>query len=317
MRVLLTDTDQPDVNLARSILEKAGFNVFVAQCRTPAEVIRAGQETQAFLVEGAPITREVFTALPDLRIISCCGVGVDTVDLEAAQEGGVWVANVPDANTSEVATHALAMALSLIRHLPFFDRSVRAGQWHYQVTGPLQRIGTMTLGIAGLGRIGRLLATQARPCFGRILAYDPYVTDAAWPADVERVELADLFSASDVVSLHMPLTKETYELIDSRLLSRMPRGSYLVNAGRGALVNVQDLLQALDSNQLAGAALDVLPQEPPASDHPLVHHPRTLVTPHAAFYSLEGERELRRKQALNVITWAQQGRPRYVVVEGS
>jgi D-3-phosphoglycerate dehydrogenase len=316
MRVLLTDTDQPDVNLARTILEKAGFDVTVAQCRTPAEVIAAGQEIQAFLVEGAPVTREVFTALPDLRMISCCGVGVDTVDLEAARERGVWVANVPDANTGEVATHALGMVLSLIRHLPFYDRAVRAGQWHYEDTGPLRRAGTMTLGIAGLGRIGRLLAHVARPCFGHFLAYDPYVTNSAWPDDVERVELTDLFRRSDVVSLHMPLTEETRELVNSRLLSCMPPGSYLVNVGRGALVNIEDLLQALDSNQLAGAALDVLPQEPPPPDHPLVHHPRTLLTPHSAFYSLEGERELRRKQALNVVTWAREGRPPYVVVAG-
>jgi D-3-phosphoglycerate dehydrogenase len=317
VKVLLTDYAQPDTELERTILAEVGLELVTAQCRTPQDVIGAGQGIDAFLVQGAvPVTREVFEALPDLQFISCCGVGVDNVDLEAARSYGVWVANVPDAITEEVATHAFGMALSLVRHLPFFDRAVRAGQWHYQDTGPLRRTGSMTLGILGLGRIGQGLAQLAQPCFGQIVAYDPYLPDSSWPENVDRVELADLFQQSNVVSLHTSLTEETRNLVNSQRLAQMPAGSYLVNAGRGALVDLEDLLQALDSGHLAGAALDVLPQEPPPANHPILRHPRVLLSPHAAFYSVEGEEELRRKHALNVAAWAREGRPPYVVVEG-
>jgi D-3-phosphoglycerate dehydrogenase len=316
MKVLLTDVEQPDIDLERTILAEAGFEVALAQCRTPEDVIQAGRGAIAFLVQAAPITREVLEALPDLRFISCCGVGVDMVDLAAAREQGVWVANVPDAITEEVATHALGMILSLVRHLPFHDRAVRAGHWHYQHTGPLRRLSTMTLGLVGLGRIGRRLVQLAQPCFEQILAYDPYLPDSIWPDTVHQVELETIFQQSDVVSLHTPLTEETRNLINSQQLAQMRAGSYLVNVARGALVNLAALLQALDKGHLAGAALDVLPQEPPPADHPVLQHPQVLLSPHAAFYSVEGEEELRRKYALNVVVWAREGRPPYVVVEG-
>ncbi len=316
MKVLLTDYEQPDTELERSILAEAGLELVTAQCRTPEDVIDAGQNIEAFLVQLAPITREVFEVLPQLRLISGCGVGVDKIDIEAAQDHGVWVANVPDANTEEVAVHSLGMALSLIRHLPFYDRSVRAGAWHYEATGPLRRAGALTLGIAGMGRIGQKVAQLAQPCFGQLLGYDPYLPNPAWPAGLRPVKLTELFQQSNIISLHMPLTEETVNLVNADLLGQMPEGSYLVNAGRGALVNIDDLLQSLDRGQLAGAALDVLPQEPPSPDHAIIHHPRALITPHAAFYSIEGEEELRRKHVVNVVDWAKDGRPTHVVIEG-
>lgn len=316
MKVLITDAEYPDVDIERGVLETAGFEVELAQCRTPEEVIRTGGGANALLVQYAPITHDVLEALPDMRIISRYGVGVDNFDLEAARELGVWVANVPDYGMREVATHALAMALSLIRHLPFYDREVRERRWHYLATGPLRRPSTLALGIVGLGRIGRTMAQLARPCFRRILACDPYLPDSAWPEGVEQVGLEDLFRRSHVVSLHLPLTDETHGLVNRRLLAQMPAGSYLVNTARGGLVNLEDLLQAINDGRLAGAALDVLPQEPPPLDHPVLRHPQVLLSPHTAFYSVEAEEELRRKAALNIVDWAREGRPAYVVVEG-
>lgn len=317
MKTLITDAEYPDVDeLERPILESAGVDVELAQCRTPEDVIRAGRDASALLVQYAPITREVLEALPEVRIVSRFGVGVDTIDVEAARELGVWVANVPDYGVEEVATHTLGMLLSLVRHLPFYDRIVREGRWHYESTGPLRRPSTMTLGIVGLGRNGRKLAQLTGPCFQQVLAHDPYLPNSAWPEDVGRMELEELFSQSHAVSLHLPLTAETRNLVNGRLLAQMPEGSYLVNTSRGGLINLDDLLQALDNGRLAGAALDVLPQEPPPADHPILQHPRVLLSPHVAWYSAEAEEELRRKTALNVVAWAQEGRPPYVVVEG-
>lgn len=318
MKVLITDAEYPDVDeLERPILESTGVEVELAQCRTPEEVIQAGRGASAFLVQYAPITREVLEALPEVRIVSRFGVGVDTVNVEAARERGVWVANVPDYGVEEVATHALGLLLALVRHLPFYDRMVREGGWHYESTGSLRRPSTMTLGIVGLGRNGRKVAQLAGPCFQQVLAHDPYLPDPAWPEDIGQVGLEELFSQSHAVSLHLPLTAETRNLVNRRLLAQMPARSYLVNTARGGLINLDDVLQALDNGRLAGAALDVLPQEPPPPDHPVLRHPRVLLSPHVAWYSVEAEEELRRKAALNIVAWAQEGRPPYVVVEGS
>jgi D-3-phosphoglycerate dehydrogenase len=316
LKVLIADFNYPDVELERGILEEAGLELITAQCRTEDDVIEAGQGVSALLTQYARITARVFDALPELRMVGRYGVGYDIVDVEAARERGVWVANVPDYGTEEVAVHALSMALALLRHLPLYDRDVREGRWHPSSTGPLRRLRNLTLGVVGLGRIGGTFARRASPWFGKTLGCDPYLEEEAWPEGVEQATLEEVFSESLVVSLHPPLTKETRDFVDRDLLGRMPEGSYLVNTARGGLVVMDDLLLALEEGPLAGAALDVLPQEPPAPDHPLLSNPNVILTPHAAFYSAEAEEEVRRKAAQNVVSWAREGRPLYPVVEG-
>jgi D-3-phosphoglycerate dehydrogenase len=316
VKVLITDFNYPDVELERSILEGAGLELLEAHCRTEEDVIEAGQEVSALLTQYAPITARVLAELPKLRMVGRYGVGYDIVDVEAARERGVWVANVPDYGTEEVAVHALSMVLALLRHLPLYARDVKEGRWHPASTGPLFRLKNLTLGVVGLGRIGGTLARRAEPWFGRTLGCDPYLEEDAWPEGVQRTNLEEVFSESLVVSLHPPLTQETQGFIDRELLGRMLEGGYLVNTARGGLVVMDDLLWALEEGPLAGAALDVLPQEPPPADHPLLKKPNFILTPHAAFYSLEAQEEVRRKAALNVVSWAEEGRPLYPVVEG-
>jgi D-3-phosphoglycerate dehydrogenase len=256
----------------------------------------------------------VLDARPGIRIASRFGAGFDTIDIEDARARGVWVANSPDYGVGEVATHALGMALSLVRHFPEFDRDIRAGRWHYSSTGPVTRATELTLGILGLGRIGRRLAQLARPCFGKVIACDPYVEE--FPDFVRRVELDTLFREADVLSLHVPLNNETRGIVNERTLALMKPSSILVNTARGAVVDVDALAAALAAGRLRSAGLDVLPREPMPADHPIMSHPRVLLTPHSAFYSVEGEKELRRKAAQNLIDWALTGRPTYVVIEG-
>jgi D-3-phosphoglycerate dehydrogenase len=267
-------------------LNAAGLQLVAAepQCGTEDEIIACAKDASALIVQSAPVTERVLAALPTLRIVSVPGIGVDMVDLDAAQKHGVWVAHVPDGNLTEVACHAVAMALSLIRHLRLYDGAVRAGEWSYDGTGPLTRPGKMTLGVVGLGKIGRLAAAYAAPIFGSIIGFDPLLPVAAWPEGVKREpSLSELCAASDVITLHLPLTKETRGMVNRQLLGRMKTGSYLVNVSRGAVVEIPDLLEALDSGQLAGAALDVL----------------------------------RRRSVTNVTTFLETGRPENVVVEGS
>jgi D-3-phosphoglycerate dehydrogenase len=316
LKVLIADFNYPDVELERGILEEAGLELITAQCRTEDDVIEAGQGVSALLTQYARITARVFDALPELRMVGRYGVGYDIVDVEAARERGVWVANVPDYGTEEVAVHAQSMALALLRHLPLYDRDVREGRWHPASTGPLRRLRILTLGVVGLGRIGGTFARRASLWFGKTLGCDPYLEEDAWPEGVLQATLEEVFSESLVVSLHPPLTEETRDFVDRDLLGRMPEGSFLVNTARGGLVVIDDLLWALEEGPLAGAALDVLPQEPPPPDHPLLRNPNVILTPHAAFYSVEAEEEVRRKSAQNVVSWAKEGRPLYPVVEG-
>lgn len=317
-RVLLADHEFPDLDLERKLYAKAGVEFVVGHCRTEAEVIAAASGCEGILLQAAPITAKVVAALPQLGIVSRIGAGVDTVDTDACAHHGVWVANAPDYGVGEVATHALALTLALLRNVVAYHRDVGAGRWHYQSSGPLRRAGDMTLGIVGLGRIGKRMAHVSRNVFRRVLACDPYLIDGDFPAYVERAaDLASLFAASDVVSVHVPLTAQTRGMIDASLLSRMRAGSYLVNTARGAIVVVDDLLAALDSGILAGAGLDVLPVEPVPAGSPLLGHAKVILTPHAAFFSVQAEVELRRKAAQNIVSWLATGRPEYVVVQGT
>lgn len=317
MKILLTDHHYADLNLERSTLAADGIElVDGGRSLTEDAVIAAGHGCSALLLQYAPITARVLDELPDVGLVSRIGAGYDTVDTNACAERGVWVSNAPDYGVGEVATHALAMALSLIRHLPFYDRDIRAGTWHFESPGKIRRCGEMTLGIVGLGRIGKRMAYLSRNLFRRVIACDPYLIDGDFPAYVQRASLDAVFAESDVVSLHTLLSDETRGMIAGRLLRRMRPGGYLVNTSRGAVVNIDDLVTVLHEGRLDGVGLDVLPHEPIAADHPLVRHPRVILSPHAAFYSVEAELDLRRKSAQNIVTWKRTGRPDYVVVAG-
>ncbi len=317
MKFLVTDHDFPDVALERSIIEGAGHEFAVAQCRTESDVIAAARDCAGALVQYAPMNAKVFAALPGLRIVSRFGAGFDTVNVADAREAGVWVANSPDYGVGEVAAHALGMAIGLVRHIPWFNRDVHAGKWDYNSTGPVRRLSKLTLGILGVGRIGKRMAEYARPLFARMLGCDPYIARGDFPEGVEPVTKESLFRECDVLTLHVPLTDETRHIVDAPALSTMKPGSYLVNTSRGAVAHVASVLAALDSGRLEAAALDVLPKEPPVADDPVLRHPRLLLTPHVAFYSTEGERELRSKAAMNLVDWAKTGKPTYVVSVGS
>ena len=258
----------------------------------------------------------MFSARPEIAITSRIGVGFDTINVADASAADVWVANSPDYGVGEVATHALAMVLTLLRHIAFYDRDVSDGTWHYTSAGRMRRVSDMTLGILGLGRIGKRMAHIGRNCFRRVIACDPHIIDGDFPAYVERVDLMHLFRDADAISLHVPLNDDTRSMVNSSVLNIMKPTSVLVNTARGEVINIDDLCLALGANRLDGVGLDVLPVEPPNLDHPLFRDPRVLITPHAAFYSVESERELRRKAAQNLIDWQQRGRPTYVVVEG-
>jgi D-3-phosphoglycerate dehydrogenase len=316
-KVLFADNDFPDLELERKLFADAGLELTSARCKAEDDVIAAARDCVAILLQYAPITERVVSSLPKLGIVSRIGAGFDTVDTDACARHGVWVANSPDYGVGEVATHALALALALVRNVVAYHRDIHAGRWHFMSSGPLRRVGDMTLGLVGLGRIGKRMSYVSRNVFARVLAYDPYLIDGDFPAYVARRDLGGLFADCDVVSLHVPLNAETRGMVGADVLGKAKPGMYLVNTARGSVVEVDAALAALDSGCLAGLALDVLPTEPVRAGSRLLGHPRVILTPHAAFYSVESERELRRKAAQNVISWFATGRPTYVVTPGT
>ena len=317
-KILYADNDYPEINLERALFDPVGVEIVLGQCRTEEQVIESGRDCCGILLQYAPIGAKVVAALPKLGIVSRIGAGFDTVDTDACEKAGVWVANSPDYGVGEVATHALALALAAIRNIVAYDRDIRAGQWHFMSPGTMRRPSELTLGIVGLGRIGKRMAHISRNVFKRVVAYDPHIIDGDFPAYVERAAtLVDLARQADVVTLHTPLNAETRGMVDAKFFAAVKRGTFFVNTARGAVVNLPDLVAALEAGILAGVGLDVLPEEPVPRDSPLLGHPRAILTPHSAFYSVEAEKELRRKAAQNIITWLATGKPEYIVTRGT
>lgn len=283
--VVVTDTGGLDFSEALAALRAAGHEAILLDTLDPERVLAEGAGCQALIISYLRVTSALLDGLPQLRVIATTTTGSDTVDTDDARARGIEVLPLPSPASEEVATHALAGALSIIRELPASHEIAAASSDDFSSIPLPPRISALTLGVYGLGRIARNLVAYAAPLFGRIVAYDPFVGDD-WPAGVDRVDRPEeLFAASDVLSLHAPATAETVGLVNASMLGLMRSGSYLVNVARGSLVVSDDLVAALDSGRLAGAFLDTTDPEPLPADHPLCRHPRVQLSPHSAFRS--------------------------------
>jgi D-3-phosphoglycerate dehydrogenase len=266
---------------------RLGIGLRREQCGTAAEVIARCGGAQVLVNQYAPITAEVLDALPDVRLVVRYGVGVDTVDVDAPTRRGVWVANVPDYGTGEVADHTIALAV--LRGVTVYDRSVRAGEWEYEVGRPLRRLSTLTFGVVGCGAIGQAVGARAAALGMRVLGADVVDGRPPVPGPVVRVDLDTLLAQADVISLHATLDERSRGLLGRRTLTAVEPSAVVVNTARGGLVDTAALIAALDEGRIAGAALDVLDPEPaaPAVREALARHPRVIPSPHAAWYSEE------------------------------
>jgi D-3-phosphoglycerate dehydrogenase len=280
------DTAYGDVEVERRAAAAQGVDILDAR-----DGAAGPRDADGVLVQFATIGADEMDAHPRWRVIGRYGVGVDTIDLDAASSRGIRVVNVPDYCEEEVATHAAALALASVRRVPQSDRLVHDGGWmRWRELTPMPALSGATLGVVGLGRIGRETIRLLRPFFGRVVAYDPFV-DA-----VDGVVLAPLESVlaeADVVTLHLPLTAETRHVIDAAALARMKPSAHLVNVSRGPLVDTAALAAALRDGRLAGAAVDVLETEPADPADPILAAPGAIVTNHIAWYSDQSEPRLR------------------------
>ena len=249
----------------------------------------AGDDVVA-LVSFEPVSADELAQLPALRLVATPSVGFDHIDVAAATAQGVWVCNVPDYCVEEMADHALALLLALVRGIVALDRSVAAGLWDYAAAGALQRVSDVRVGVIGFGRIGRALATRALALGMEVSAHDPLLTDDdVVAAGVRPLRLDELLASSTAISLHAPLTAETRGLIGAAELAQLPEGAFVVNVARAPLLDVRAALEALESGHLGGLALDVLDVEPPTSAAKAPSSSRLVVTPHAGWYSEHAE----------------------------
>lgn len=245
-------------------------------------IAQVGSANALIIRSGVKITPEVFEAAPNLKAIARAGVGVDNIDLEAATKHGVVVMNTPGGNTISTAEHTFGLMLALARHLPQGNSSLNEGRWDRKKYVGVELKGK-TLGLLGFGRIGQAVAIRAKAFEMDVIAYDPFLIDDVFVnLGVERVDTDGLYARADFITLHAPATEDTNGMINSDSIAKMKDGVRIVNAARGVLINDADLALGLESGKVAGVALDVYVEEPPAAEHPLLKFDNVINTPHLA-----------------------------------
>jgi D-3-phosphoglycerate dehydrogenase / 2-oxoglutarate reductase len=297
-KVLITDYAWPTLAVEEAALPQAELIVADSD---DEEMIRQAAQVDAILTCWRTVPPAALDVATRCRIVSRYGIGLDNIPVEHATQLGMVVTNVPDFSLDEVSDHALALLLACARKVVDYAHATRAGVWDLQAGRTMRRLRGQTLGLVGYGNIARRLATKARALDLEIVAYTPRLApDALSPWGRAVNDLHELLAVADYVSLHVPLTPETTGLIDAAALQAMKPTAFLINTARGAVVDEGALVKAIESGWIAGAALDVLAQEPPPADHPLLGLPQVIVTPHAAFVSAEATVELIQKAAANV-----------------
>ncbi len=294
MKVIVADKiSERGVKLLK---EQAGWNIVQT---TKDNLIAELADADALIVRSATkVTSDLLAKAPHLRAVGRAGVGVDNIDLEAATKRGVLVMSTPGGSSVSVAEHTFALLLALVRELPKFDASMRAGRWEKSSSGAEVR--GKTLGLIGLGRIGSEVALRAEAFDMRVLAYDPFISEAAArELSVDLVPIEQLLSESDFISLHTAVVPQTRNMINAENIAKMKKGVRIVNAARGELINEADLAAAIQSGHVAGAALDVFAEEPP-KNCPLIGLPNVITTPHVAGSTAEAQEELGTQVAVQI-----------------
>ncbi|MDB6092660.1 MAG: C-terminal binding protein [Verrucomicrobia bacterium] len=316
-KIVVTDYSFPDLSIEQEILAPFDVTWETAQCRTIEEVTALTRDATVIIAQFAPVRAATISTLKNTRAIIRYGIGVDNVDLAAAAAQKIPVCNVPDYCLDEVAEHTLAFVLALTRQVVANAVVISGGEWKSAVPIEGYRcLKDMTVGVVGFGRIGRGVIQRLIPFGCRVVVFDPMVPASAVEAmGAKQMGLEDLLARSDLVTLHCPSLPSTKGMINQAALQRMKRGSLLVNASRGDLIVTDDLVAALRSGQIAGAALDVTSPEPLPKESPLRTMPQVIISPHVASATPQAGRRLRESVA-NLAVLAVQGKPLKNVVNG-
>lgn len=307
-KVYISDYDYPDNEIEKSILEPIGAEVIGLKCKTGEGLGELASDADAILQQYAKITRATIEKLTRCKIIARYGVGVDILDMQACRDHGIVVTNVPDYCLDEVADHAIANAFMLMRNLPHYNQCIRAGSYQWQDwIAPIPRFRGATFGLLGFGRIAQNAARKLQVFGFRVIAYDPYISESfMWTNGVQKVGLNELFSQSDVVSVHSPYTADTHHIVNADTLAKMKSSAYVVCTSRGKCIDNKALYDALVRKQIAGAAVDDPEEEPMKMEHwsvkdnPLFTLDNFFCTPHSAYVSFQSLQECRRVASNNV-----------------
>lgn len=299
-KVLITDHPWPSIDIETEILRDNGIEVIDSPADDEATLSKLAADVDAIATCWAKVFRPVIDAAPNCRHIARMGIGLDNIDVAYASERGIPVTNVPDYCIEEVADQAIGGLLGLARNVVQFDREIKDGKYDLAGAPPMRRLSTQTIGIVGFGRTGQAVADRAKSFGLKVLAWSKSGNNYG-RGDVEMVPFEQILAECDYISVHVPLSDNTRHLFDAKAFSAMKPSAYLANTSRGPVIDQKALLDALNSGEIAGAALDVWDPEPPAMDDPLLQHPRLVATPHAAFVSVEALEELRRRVAHQIV----------------
>jgi D-3-phosphoglycerate dehydrogenase len=312
--VAVADSVFPSLGPAQQVLAGLNAKLYLASAATPEAILAVARQADALMVTYAKITGEIIQQLERCQIIARFGIGIDNIDVDAATQAGIVVTYVPDYCIDEVSDQAMALLLALARKVTYANQLVQAGRWEMPAVAPLRRLRGRTLGLVGFGKIPQLLTPKAQAFGLKIITFDPYISDELTSSrGVERVTFDQLLQTSDYISIHAPLTPQTHHLFNAQAFQQMKPEALLINTARGPLVDVEALAVALDEGRLAGAALDVLPVEPPPPNLSLLGRDNVIITPHTAFYSEEALLDLQTKAAQDVAQVLTGAKPKYPV----
>ena len=299
--VAVTDSVFPNLDPAGEVLAKIGAELRLAKEPTPEAILEIARDADAVLTTYAKVTSDMISQLTRCRVIARFGIGVDNVDIPAATKAGIVVTRVPDYCLDEVSDHTMALLLALVRKIPASNARTQSGRWEMRAVVPIHRLRGTVLGLVAFGQIPQLVAPKAQAFGIRVVTYDPYVSkQTVADAGVQPVDFDELVRISDYISIHTPLLPVTRHLFNADVFRRMKPGAYLINTARGPIIDEVALAAALDRSELAGAALDVMEQEPPAGS-PLFGRDNVIITPHTSFYSEESLVDLQTKAAEEVL----------------
>ncbi len=313
LKAVTTDQHRFPLEVERDILARVGVEIVPAACKTEDDTLAACRDAHAILTASAPITRRVIVELKEALVICRYGIGVDTVDVPAATEHGIIVANVPDFCFDQVADTAMSLILSVPRKVTYLSNLIRQGVYNREVAKPIHNFRGATLGLVAFGNIARNVVGKAVPFGFKVIAYDPYVKpEAVRQLPVTLVDFDTLLRESDIISVHAPLTSQTRHLFNEAAFRKMKPSAFFINVGRGPVHDQKALTRALKEAWIAGAGLDVLEKEPPDPDDPILTLDNVVFTPHYASYTEEAYHELRVKTAENAAAVLRGEFPKYL-----
>jgi len=300
-KVVITEAEYKSFEIEKEELNEVGAELIVGQCKTEDEIIQIAKDADGLIVQCASITRRVIESLKKCKVIARYGIGVDSIDVEAATEHGICVVNVPEYCLDEVSDHTIALALACVRKVVMLDNAVKKGIWDFKIAEPIFRLKNRNLGLVGFGNIARIVSCKAQAFGMGVMAYDPYISSSVMTQNnVKKVNLEDLLKEADIISLHLPLTKNTKYMFTEKEFKLMKDTAFLVNTGRGPLIKEEDLYKALSERWIAGAGLDVAEKEPIDQNSDLLKLENVIITPHVAFYSEESLKDLQRSAAKGI-----------------